>query len=72
VLYPSRARNSIGMTYATLCGVTLYRMDRERICAECVRGLRFPAYLTPEERTLANDPHQREQALWVRLSATPG
>ena len=48
------------------------RIDRERICAECVRGLRFLADLTPEERTLANDPHQREQALWVRLSATPG
>jgi predicted nucleotidyltransferase component of viral defense system len=48
------------------------RIDRERICAECVRGLRFLADLTPEERTLANDPHQREQALWVRLSATLG
>jgi hypothetical protein len=34
--------------------------------------LRFLADLTPEERTLANDPHQREQALWVRLSATLG
>jgi len=43
------------------------RIDRERICAECVRGLRFLADLTPEERTLANDPHQREQALWESL-----
>jgi hypothetical protein len=43
------------------------RIDRERICADCVRGFRFLAGLTPEERTLANDPHQREHALWERL-----
>src|SRR5207244_1353615 len=43
------------------------RIDRERICADCVRGFRFLADLTPEERTLANDPHQREQALAERL-----
>jgi hypothetical protein len=27
------------------------------------------AYLTEDERLLANDPHQRERALWERLSA---
>jgi len=43
------------------------RIDRERICADCVRGFRFLAELTPEERTLANDPHQREHELWERL-----
>lgn len=43
------------------------RIDRERICADCVRGYRFLADLTPEERTLANDPHQQEQALAERL-----
>jgi predicted nucleotidyltransferase component of viral defense system len=43
------------------------RIDRERICADCVRGIRFLADLTAEKWTLANDPHQREQALWERL-----
>ena len=43
------------------------RIDGERICADCVRGFRFLAELTPEERTLANDPHQREHELWERL-----
>jgi hypothetical protein len=43
------------------------RIDRERICVDCVRGFRFLADLTPEERTLANDAHQREQALWESL-----
>jgi predicted nucleotidyltransferase component of viral defense system len=43
------------------------RIDRERICGDCVRGFRFLADLTPEERLLANDAHQREQALWDRL-----
>jgi hypothetical protein len=45
------------------------KIDRERICADCVRGFRFFVDLTPEERTLANDPHQREQALSERLRA---
>jgi len=43
------------------------KIDRERICGDCVRGFRFLADLTPEERTLANDPHQWEQALSERL-----
>src|SRR6266436_5115217 len=42
-------------------------IDRNRICAKCVRGLRFLADLTPGEQALTNDPHQREQALWERL-----
>jgi predicted nucleotidyltransferase component of viral defense system len=45
------------------------RIDRARICADCVRGFRFLSDLTPEERTLAGDPHQREQALHDRLAA---
>ncbi len=43
-------------------------IDRERIFADCVRGFGFLAELPPEERTLANDPHQREQALRDRLA----
>ncbi len=43
-------------------------IDRERICADCVRGFGFLEGLSPEERTLANDPHQREQALRDRLA----
>ena len=43
------------------------RIDRERICADCVRGYSFLADLTPEERTLANDPHRRQQVLAERL-----
>lgn len=43
------------------------RIDRERICRECVRGFRFLADLTEEERVLAGDQHQRERELWERL-----
>ena len=42
-------------------------IDRERIYADCARGFRFLAELTPEELTLASDPHQREQVLAERL-----
>jgi predicted nucleotidyltransferase component of viral defense system len=42
-------------------------VDRERITADCVRGYRFLLDLTEEERQLANDPHQRERALWEGL-----
>jgi predicted nucleotidyltransferase component of viral defense system len=42
-------------------------IDRNRITADCVRGFRFLADLTPDERELAGDPHQREHALWERL-----
>lgn len=44
-------------------------LDRHRITADCVRGFRFLADLTDEERTLARDQHQREHDLWTRLSA---
>jgi hypothetical protein len=43
------------------------RIDRERICADCARGFRFLADLSPKEQVLANDPYQREQALWESL-----
>jgi predicted nucleotidyltransferase component of viral defense system len=42
-------------------------IDRDRICAACVGGFGFLANLSPDERQLANDPHQREQTLWGRL-----
>jgi hypothetical protein len=42
-------------------------IDRERICAACAGGFRFLAELTPDERVLANDAHQRELELWDRL-----
>lgn len=44
-------------------------IDRRRITADCVRGFRFLADLTDEERTLARDQHQREHDLWTRLRA---
>lgn len=44
-------------------------IDRDRITAACVKGFAFLANLTDEERVLANDPHQREQALAERLRA---
>jgi hypothetical protein len=43
------------------------RIDRAKICGDCVTGFRFLAGLTPEERTLAADRYQREQALAERL-----
>jgi len=42
-------------------------IDRERICADCVRGFRFLLELTPEEQTLAADRYERERALAERL-----
>jgi predicted nucleotidyltransferase component of viral defense system len=44
------------------------RIDRERICADCIRGFRFLADLTTEERMLASDAHQREHALRDKLA----
>jgi hypothetical protein len=43
-------------------------IDRDRITSDCVRGFGFLAELTPEEQVLANDSHQRERALWERLT----
>jgi predicted nucleotidyltransferase component of viral defense system len=47
-------------------------IDRQRITADCVRGYRFLMDLTEEERQLANDPHQRERALWKTLRTSAG
>lgn len=47
-------------------------VDREKITADCVRGYRFLMDLTEEERQLANDPHQRDRALWQRLRTDVG
>ena len=47
-------------------------IDRKRITADCVRGYRFLMELTEEERQLANDPHQRERALWQTLRTSAG
>ena len=44
-------------------------IDRNRICADCVRGFRFLQDLSAQEAQLASDPHQRERALWEELSA---
>ena len=46
-------------------------IDRERITADCVRGFGFLADLTEDERTLASDQYQREQAVADRLRAAP-
>jgi predicted nucleotidyltransferase component of viral defense system len=43
------------------------KIEREKISADCASGLRFLADLSPEELTLANDPHQRQQAVWEKL-----
>ena len=47
-------------------------VDREKITADCIRGYRFLVELTEEERQLANDPHQREHALWQTLRTSAG
>jgi predicted nucleotidyltransferase component of viral defense system len=47
-------------------------IDRNRITADCVRGFRFLADLTQDERLLASDSNQRERALWEKLGAMPG
>jgi hypothetical protein len=46
-------------------------IDRERITADCVRGFGFLANLTDDERMLARDQYQREQAVAERLRASP-
>jgi len=43
------------------------KIDREKICADCVRGFRFLAHLTADEQRLAADRHQREKALAEKL-----
>jgi len=42
-------------------------INRDKIIADCIHGFRFLTALTPEEQVLANDPYQRERALWVKL-----
>lgn len=44
-------------------------IDRDRITAACVAGFGFLANLTDDEKTLAHDNHQREQAVAERLRA---
>jgi hypothetical protein len=44
-------------------------IDRERITADCVRGFGFLVDLTDDERTLARDQYQREQATAEGLRA---
>ena len=46
-------------------------IDRGRITGDCVRGLGFLAELTEDERVLANDRYQREQAVADRLRGAP-
>ena len=42
-------------------------INREKIIADCIKDFAFLATLTPDEQALANDPYQREHALWERL-----
>jgi hypothetical protein len=51
-----------------LCNRTVI-LDRERICADCVRGFGFLVNLTDDERTIAGDRYQREQAIADKLRA---
>jgi len=44
-------------------------IDREKITADCVRGFVFLAELTDEEKIVASDRYQREQAAVERLRA---
>jgi predicted nucleotidyltransferase component of viral defense system len=44
-------------------------IDREKIPADCVRGFGFLAELTDEEKIVASDQYQREQAAVERLRA---
>jgi hypothetical protein len=44
-------------------------IDREKICAGCVRGFGFLAELTDDERLLARDQHQREEGAAGRVRA---
>ena len=44
-------------------------IDRDKITADCVRGFGFLANLSAEETVVANDPHQREEAMAGRLRA---
>ena len=43
-------------------------IDRDRITADCARDFAFLADLSDDERALARDQHQRERAIWERLS----
>jgi len=42
-------------------------IDRERITTDCVRGFGFLAELTEQERIVANDRYQREEAAAAKL-----
>jgi hypothetical protein len=46
-------------------------LDRERICADCVRGLGFLLNLTDDEQILVRDKYQRQQAMAEKLRAAP-
>jgi len=44
-------------------------LDREKICADCVRGFGFLVNLTDDQRKLSGDKYQREQATAEKLCA---
>jgi predicted nucleotidyltransferase component of viral defense system len=44
-------------------------LDREKICADCVRGFGFLVNLTDDERKLGGDKYQREQATAEKVRA---
>jgi predicted nucleotidyltransferase component of viral defense system len=47
-------------------------IDRHKITADCLRGYGFLLELTEDERRLAADKYQREQALWQALQPVTG
>jgi predicted nucleotidyltransferase component of viral defense system len=44
-------------------------VDGNKIAAGCAKGYRFLLEMTEDERQLANDPYQRQRALWEKLRA---
>jgi predicted nucleotidyltransferase component of viral defense system len=46
-------------------------LDRERICADCMRGFGFLLNLTDDEQILVRDKYQRERAIAEKVGAMP-
>jgi hypothetical protein len=46
-------------------------LDRERICADCIRGFGFLLNRTDDEQILVRDKYQREHAIAEKVGAMP-
>jgi predicted nucleotidyltransferase component of viral defense system len=46
-------------------------LDREKICADCMRGFGFLLNLTDDEQILVRDKYQREHAIAEKVGAMP-